>query len=84
LQHHTDAARAGCIFRRATQHADRSRVRPCEPEQHVDRGRLARAVRPEQRDDLAGVNGQIHLAHRVNDAFLRSERLRDPAQIDNG
>ena len=42
---------------------DAARAGADEADQHVEGGGLARAVRAEQRDDLAGLHAQVHVPH---------------------
>ena len=58
------------------EHRDRARVGPGQAEQHLDRGRLARAVRPEQRDRLARRDLEVDAGDRVHRALRGAERLR--------
>src|SRR5262249_61070314 len=53
LEHAADAPGVDRLARRLTERRDCARVGPDEPQQHVDRRRLPRSVRAEQRDRLA-------------------------------
>jgi hypothetical protein len=53
-----------------------------QAEQHVDRRRLARAVRPEERDGLARLDREVDLANRADGAVHAVEGLRQPLKID--
>src|SRR5437016_5410102 len=44
-----------------------------EPREHLERRGLARAVRAQERDDLAGVDPERHVAHGVHVAIPRPE-----------
>ena len=48
------------------EHRHAARVRPDQAEDHVDCGRLARAVRSEQGDRLATLDHQVDAPHRVH------------------
>jgi hypothetical protein len=60
LQHHTDSAHERGVVapRVAVEHADPARTRRAVALERLDGGRLARAVRAEQRHDLALVGGE--------------------------
>jgi len=45
---------------------------------------LARAVGAEQPDDLAGADGDVDAAHRLDRAAARLERAGEPACLDHG
>ena len=47
-------------------------------------GRLPRAVRPEQPEDLPRGNGQVDAAYRLDDGPCGPERLAQPAYLDGG
>ena len=83
LQHDADPAGPDRVVGRASEDRDRSLVGLLEAEQQVDRRRLARAVRPEQRDCLALLDGHVDPAHRVNGAGRGAEGLLQPAQVDS-
>src|SRR5207247_10133105 len=57
---------------------DPARVGVVEAADHVEHGRLAGAVGPDHRDDLALLDIEAHLRHGLDPA----ERLRDPADLD--
>ena len=65
-------------LRRRPEDRDAAGVGLEQPEQHVDRRRLARAVRPEQRDGLARRDGDVDPAHGAHVA----EGLGEPVQLD--
>src|SRR5581483_4777836 len=83
LQHRANAPGGDCFVRRQPEDGDVARVRLLQPEQHVDRRRLARAVRPEQRHRFPGRNLHVDAAHRAHRPVCRAIRLLDPAQLDS-
>ena len=68
------------IAERGAEHASGPRGRPGEPEQELDRGRLARAVRSEEADQLAATDAQVEPVERGRPA----ERLDDAVELDRG
>ena len=63
---------------------DRAAVGLRQAEQHVDRRRLAGAVRPEQRDGLAGLDDERHVVDGAHGPARGPERARDVAQLHGG
>ena len=59
------------------------RGRPQQRGQHAQRGGLARAVRPEEADDLPVTDGQVHPPHRLNGPFAAPERPGKTPSFDN-
>ena len=57
-----------------------ARGRAGEPEQELDRGRLARAVRAEEADQLAATDAQVEAVERGRP----TERLDDAVELDGG
>ena len=51
--------------------------------QHAQRGGLARAVRPEEADDLPVADGQVHAPDRLDRAFAALEGPREPPRLDD-
>jgi hypothetical protein len=51
--------------------------------QHVQRRRLARAVRPEEADDLAVMHGQVDPSHGLYHAPAAPEGPRETARLDD-
>jgi hypothetical protein len=66
LEHDPDPALLNRLFGRCSKDRNRSRVGRLKAEQHVDRGRVAGPVRPEQRDGLARVHGDVDASNRAN------------------
>ena len=61
------------------------RVGPGQAEQHVDGGGLARPVGPEERDDLAGLDGQVDVVDRDDRAAVGGpEGLAEAGGADGG
>ena len=54
----------------------RATVGPAEPLQDLDRGRLSRAIRPEQTEDLALADIEADPAHRL-DVAVALPQVRD-------
>ena len=85
LEHRADQCRrSDRVGRRAAEHGHAARVGLGEPEQHVDRRRLAGAVRAEQRDDLAGADRDVDAAHGLDRAVRRLEGLLEAPELDSG
>src|SRR5262249_1375546 len=65
---------------------DRSRIGPREPDHHVERGRLAGAVRAEEPDDLAGAHVDGDVVHdptprvRLHQLFRAEDRRAVPVR----
>ena len=62
LEHDVDVA----LVRRQVSHVlagqqNASRIRDLEAAEHAQRGRLAAAGRPEERDELAGLDGEVEI-----------------------
>ena len=55
-----------------------------QAEQHVDRRRLARSVRPEERNRLAGSDRDVDALHGPDDRIARPERLDEATKLDTG
>jgi hypothetical protein len=83
LKHYSDRTGADGGLRRTAEHANSPGIGPREAEQHVDRGRLAGAVRAEQRDHFTGAKREIDAADRLHHVFRRPERLLEAAELDN-
>jgi hypothetical protein len=66
LQHRADGAGGDRLVRLRAEHRDGAGVGSGEAEQHVDGGRLAGAVRAEQRDHLARRDHQVEAGDRVD------------------
>ena len=64
-------------------HRGRPRGRLEQRGQHAQRGGLARAVRPEEADDLALADGQVHAPDRLDRAPAALEGPREPPCLDN-
>jgi hypothetical protein len=60
----------------------RAVVRLLQPEQHVDRGRLAGAVGAEQRDQLSDLNMGVDVANSFDWPTGRPVRLPQPPERD--
>jgi hypothetical protein len=78
LEHHADVA----LVRRqdrdvAPADGDRARRRRLESGDRHEDGGLATAARPEQRDELAGADVEVHLMHRDNGSVALLQRA-DP------
>ncbi|CPU67963.1 Uncharacterised protein [Mycobacteroides abscessus] len=74
------AGRVRQVRERAAVERRGARGRGREPEQDVERGRLAGAVRAEQPDDAARRGGERHVVHGVE----RPVRLAQPGDVDGG
>src|SRR5262249_50327239 len=63
LSHVADlhAQRLGVAWHRMTEHSALALARTQQPAQHADRGRLARAVRPEEAVDTRARNVETHV-----------------------
>ena len=59
----------------------RARVRPQRPAQAVEQRRLARAVRPDQADELALAHRQAHVGERGDAGELHRDVLGDEERI---
>jgi hypothetical protein len=81
LQHQADllaqGPAAGPVARVAAEHLGPAGVATAEPLQDLERGRLARAVRPEQREDLPVRDGEAHPAHRGHRAVALGQPGHD-------
>ena len=64
LQHHPDQPFADGSAWRTAEHRDPAGVRVGQPGDHLGGGGLARTVRPEDRDDLTGRDGQVETVDR--------------------
>ena len=66
-----------------TCHRGRPRGRLEQRSQHAQRGGLARAVRPEEADDLALADGKVHAPDRLDRALAALEGPGEPSCLDN-
>ena len=78
LQHGTDRPSRDGALRRPPEEPDRTAVRPGQPEQHVDRRRLAGAVRAEDRHHLARCDLQVD----AGDGLDRAVALVQAGEVD--
>jgi hypothetical protein len=79
LQHRADDTGGDRVRGGHAEHGRRAAVRIEQAEQDVERRRLAGAVRPEQRDRLAGSDGRVDAADGVHGAV----RLRQAPELDS-
>jgi hypothetical protein len=77
LEHHPDCAGGDGITRWSAVEDDRARVGLGAAEQHVDRGRLARAVGAEQRDELARLDRQVEAVDRGHRPVILRQLLQE-------
>ena len=82
LEHRADHAGVDSLARGAAEDRDAAAVGLGEAEHHVDRRRLAGAIGPEQSCGLAGSDGHVDAAHRVNRSTGRGERLGQALKAD--
>jgi hypothetical protein len=66
LQHRADLAGRDRLGGRVAVHLDGPAVGPDQAEQDLDGGGLARTVRPQDRDHLAGPDGQVDAGDRLD------------------
>ena len=78
LEHGADPAVGAGPRCRPAEDPNETVVRRNEAEQHIERGGLAGAVGPEQRDELAGCDGQVDPV----DGWDSSEGLADADELD--
>src|SRR5690606_26406400 len=64
--------------------ADLARVRVQQPDEQVEQRALAAARWPDERDELAGHDGQRDILQRLDGARLGVEGLADVADLDFG
>src|SRR5581483_2890915 len=77
----TDGAARDRVLRFISEQRHAAAVGRREAEQHVDRRRLAGAVRPEQRNGLARLDGDVDPANRLDRAGRRAVRLSELAEL---
>ena len=68
LQHDADGTGLDGVTRGHSEQLDVAPIRSGQPEHHVDRGRLAGAVRPEQGDGLTWGDGEVDAPDRLHRA----------------
>ena len=82
LQHRADEAGVNSLARRVAEDGDGAAVRLGEAEHHVDRGRLAGAVRAKQRHGLSGGDREVNSAHRMDRTLRTAEGLRQAVKTN--
>ena len=84
LEHHADAEPRDFVRRPARDldpvDADRAAVRPLDAENRFHHGGLARPVRPDQTENLAGFDGEADVLHRGQSA----EALDEAVDLEKG
>ena len=83
LQQCREPARGNRLAGALTEHLDRTFIGVAQPEQHVDRGGLARAVRPEQCDDLTAPHRQIDAGDCSHAALAATESFGEASDLDS-
>jgi hypothetical protein len=82
LQHRSDRSVRNRLGGRAPEDGDAAAIGRKQPEQHLERRRLAGPVRPEQRHRFAAFDRDLQVAHRLGPPAAGLERLTEPVQID--
>src|SRR5699024_10209703 len=80
----TDPSPTDGVLRGPAQDGQGPRGRVREAQEHVQEGGLAGTVRPQQGDDLAAVDIQVHAVHRVDGPGAAAEVAVDARGVQGG